>query len=82
MAIVNEVFAKKFNLGQNAVGKHMSSDADEALDTEIVGLAKNAKYSEVKTDIPPLFFRPYRQDDRIGRHSLLRAHGASIRASS
>ena len=65
VAIVNEVFAKKFNLGQNPVGKHMSSDADEALDTEIVGLAKNAKYSEVKADIPPLFFRPYRQDDKI-----------------
>ena len=27
---------------------------------------QNAKYSEVKQNIPPLFFRPYRQDDSIG----------------
>jgi predicted permease len=65
VAIVNEVFAKKFNLGENPVGKHMNSDGDQALDTEIVGLAKNAKYSEVKAEIPPLFFRPYRQDEKI-----------------
>jgi ABC-type antimicrobial peptide transport system permease subunit len=36
------------------------------MDIEIVGLAQNAKYSEVKRDVPPLFFRPYRQDDEVG----------------
>jgi predicted lysophospholipase L1 biosynthesis ABC-type transport system permease subunit len=36
------------------------------LDIEIVGLVKNAKYSRVKQEVPPLFFTPYRQDDRIG----------------
>jgi predicted permease len=69
VAIVNEVFAKKFNLGRDAVGKHMSSDGQNnaaTLDVEIVGLAKNAAYSAVKAEIPPLFFRPYRQDDKIG----------------
>ena len=33
---------------------------------EIVGLVQNAKYSEVKQDIPPLFFQPYRQDPEVG----------------
>jgi predicted permease len=69
VAMVNEVFAAKFNLGREAVGRRMSSDGsgpDAKLDVEIVGLVKNAKYSEVKAEIPPLFFRPYRQDDRIG----------------
>ena len=65
VAIVNEVFAKKFNLGQDPVGKHMGADQGEALDIEIVGLVKNAKYSDVKSEIPPLFFRPYKQDDKI-----------------
>ena len=27
---------------------------------------QNAKYSEVKQQVPPLFFRPYRQDERLG----------------
>ncbi len=68
VAIVNEAFAKKFNLGRDAVGKLIASDTGNnvKLDTEIVGLAQNAKYSEVKDEIPPLFFRPYRQDDSLG----------------
>jgi len=68
VAIVNESFAKKFNLGRDAVGKFMSNDTgpNVKLDIEIVGLAQNAKYSEVKDEIPPLFFRPYRQDDSLG----------------
>ncbi|MGE3618344.1 MAG: ABC transporter permease, partial [Gemmatimonadales bacterium] len=65
VAIVNETFAKKFNLGRDAVGKRMSTGRDE-LDIEIVGLMKDAKYSEVKGDVPPVFFLPYRQDTTIG----------------
>ena len=70
VAIVNEQFAKKFNLGRDAVGKLIGSGPDDKLDTEIVGLVQNAKYSEVKDEVPPLFFRPYAQDDRIGSASF------------
>ena len=66
VAVVNETFAKKFNLGRNAVGKRMSQSGPDSLNIEIVGLAKDAKYSEVKGEIPPLFFTPYRQDAWIG----------------
>jgi predicted permease len=69
VAVVNEAFTRKFGLdGRNAVGKFMasnSSDADE-LDTEIVGVVQDAKYSDVKDPVPPLFFTPYRQDERAG----------------
>jgi putative ABC transport system permease protein len=65
VAIVNETFAKKFGLGRDAVGKRMSQGGD-TLDIEIVGLAKDAKYSDVKAKIPPVFFIPYRQDSTIG----------------
>jgi predicted permease len=60
VAIVNEAFAKKFHLGNNAVGKHMSVGND-SLNITIVGLSKNSKYSEVKGEVPPVFVRPYRQ---------------------
>ena len=67
VTIVNEAFAKKFNLGRDAVGKRIGSGrTGEAMDIEIVGLVQNAKYSEVKREVPPLFFRPYRQDDSVG----------------
>ncbi|HSL24146.1 MAG TPA: ABC transporter permease [Vicinamibacterales bacterium] len=68
VAVVNEAFAKKFNLGRNAVGKRIGTGRgfSSELDTEIVGLVQNAKYSDVKDPAPPLFFRPYRQDDEVG----------------
>ncbi len=66
VAIVNEAFAKKFNLGRNAVGKRMGSGGGEKMDIEIVGLVQNAKYSEVKRAIPPQYFIPYRQDKEVG----------------
>lgn len=68
VAIVNEAFAEKFKLGRDAVGKLMarSGGTSGELDMEIVGLVQNSKYSEVKAVVPPLFFTPYRQDERIG----------------
>lgn len=66
VAVVNEAFAKKFKLGNNAVGKLMSSGGTEKLDTEIIGLVQDAKYNEVKSTVPPLFYSPYAQDDQLG----------------
>jgi hypothetical protein len=60
VAIVNQAFATKFNLGRDVVGMHLGNRRSP-LDTEIVGLVQDAKYSEVKQTIPPVFYRPYRQ---------------------
>jgi predicted permease len=62
VAIVNEAFAAKFNLGRDAVGRRMSQGGS-ALDIEIVGIVQNAKYSQVRQELPPIFFLPYRQSD-------------------
>jgi predicted permease len=66
VVIVNEAFAEKFGLGRNAVGRRMQQGNSGKLDMEIVGLVRNAKYSDVKEPVPPLFFAPYRQDERAG----------------
>lgn len=66
VAIVNETFAKKFNMGPNPIGKFMNQNARDSLDIQIVGFVKDAKYSEVKDTIPPLFFTPWRQDGAVG----------------
>lgn len=78
VVIVNEAFARKFNLGRDAVGKRMSaSGGDGPLDIEIVGLMKDAKYSEVKDEIPPQFFTPWRQDSTVGSMTFyVRSAGA------
>lgn len=66
VAIVNEAFVKKFNLGQDAVGKFMSSNGSDSLNTQIVGVIRNAKYSDVKDEIPALFYQPWEQDGGVG----------------
>ena len=66
VAVVNETFARKFNLGRDAVGKWMAQGGDDSLDIQIVGLIQDMKYSSVKDTIPPVFYLPYRQDPRIG----------------
>ena len=64
VAIVNEAFLKKFNL-PTGVGRHlgMRDQGQATLDIEIVGVMRNAKYSEVKQEMLATFFTPYRQTD-------------------
>jgi predicted permease len=69
VAVVNQTFAKHFHLGANPVGRHMD-DGDKKLDIEIVGLVRDAKYSAVKDEVPPLFFRPMAQDSTVGSASF------------
>jgi predicted permease len=66
VAVVNEAFARKFKFGRDVVGRRMASDGSEAMDITIVGLVRDARYSEVKDEVPPVFFRPYRQDTALG----------------
>lgn len=66
VAIVNEEFARKFELGRDAVGRRMGVGAGDELEIEIVGLVQDAKYHSVTDEIPPQFFLPYRQSESIG----------------
>jgi predicted permease len=67
VTIVNEAFVKKFNLGRDAVGKFISDDHEtDSLNVQIVGVVPNVKYSQVKDSIPPVFYRPWRQDGNVG----------------
>ncbi|MGH7617430.1 MAG: FtsX-like permease family protein [Gemmatimonadaceae bacterium] len=64
VGIVNEAFAKKFGLGRDAVGKMMGEG--DSLNVQIVGLVADAKYSDVKSVIPAVYYLPYKQDSSIG----------------
>ena len=65
VVVVNQAFVRKFNLGANGVGKRMT-DGGDTLDMEIVGVAADAKYSDVRDEVPPLYFRAYKQGKTIG----------------
>ena len=63
VAIVNQAFARKFNLGQSVIGARMArgEGGNRPLDIEIVGLVRDAQFSELRGAPPPQFFVPYRQ---------------------
>lgn len=65
VAVVNEAFAKKFHLGAGAVGKMMGESRD-SLTHLIIGVVKDAKYSDVKQKDYPVYFLPYKQDTTVG----------------
>ena len=76
VAVVNEAFARKFNLGRNAVGARIGRGAlDAELDTEIVGLVADTKTRFRSTVPPPLAFVPYRQEDAGGLWFFVRGSG-------
>lgn len=66
VAVVNDAFARKFGLGNDAVGKFMGDGRRDSLTIQIVGLVKNAKYSSVKDSVPPVYYTPFQQDSTVG----------------
>jgi hypothetical protein len=80
VAVVNEAFARKFNLTDRVIGKRMALGAgNKPLDIEIVGLVRDAKYDEVREPAPPQFVMPYRQAD-IGALTFYVRAGANTPA--
>jgi predicted permease len=62
VAVVNQAFARKFNLGSDVIGRRVAlGEGTIPLDIEIVGLAADAQYSEVIGPAPPLIVVPARQ---------------------
>jgi predicted permease len=69
VAIVNQSFVHKFQLGDAAIGRHFSCfpyDNVRKIDLEIVGVVADAAYSGVKEHIPAQYYQPWRQGERPG----------------
>jgi macrolide transport system ATP-binding/permease protein len=63
VAVVNELFVKKFFPNQNPVGRRFGFRKDEPVDIEIVGVSRTSLYNSVKEkETPPLVYIPYTQD--------------------
>src|SRR3954454_4442089 len=65
VAVVNEVFVKKFFEGQHPVGRRFRlGGAPNAREYEIIGVAKNARYSSLKNEISAVAYVPYTAEIR------------------
>jgi predicted permease len=68
VAVVNQVFAEKYFRGQNPVGRHFTlGGTTNAADIEIVGIARTARYSSLKREIPPVTYIAWMQAPKSRR---------------
>jgi macrolide transport system ATP-binding/permease protein len=64
-AVVSQVFAEKYFHEQNPVGRHFAlGGSNNAIDFEIVGVAKTARYSSLKREIPPVTYIAWSQSPK------------------
>jgi len=64
VVVVNQAFVNKFFPGEDPVGKRFTWDDSKPDDVEIIGLARDAKYSRQREDIPPTIYSSWRQEQR------------------
>ncbi|MBS1855618.1 MAG: ABC transporter permease [Acidobacteria bacterium] len=65
VALVNQAFVRRFFEGRNPLGRHIGRGIDKP-DMEIVGVVKDAPYSDTRQPVPPVFYSPLAQSKRWG----------------
>jgi len=61
VVIVNQTFVKRYFPNENPIGKRFTFASNKPDEIEIVGLAKDAKYTRQRDEIPPTIYLPWRQ---------------------
>jgi predicted permease len=61
VAVVNQTFARKYFPNENPVGKRFGFDSEKPPDIEIVGLARDAKYTSQRDDTQPTTYISWKQ---------------------
>jgi predicted permease len=64
VAVVNQTFAKMYFHGENPVGKRFSFEDEKPNDIEIVGLARDAKYTSQRDETQPTAYQSWAQSVR------------------
>ena len=63
VALVNQAFARRYFAGQNAIGNYFGTGMDDPR-VEIVGVAGDARYDDLRGPIPPTVYVPLRRLDQ------------------
>ena len=67
VAIINETAAKRFFPNRSAIGARIGfGKLNVQLDTEIVGVVRDARHANVRETVQPFVYSPYTQDKNLG----------------
>lgn len=58
VAVVNEAFVKQYIIGRDPLGLHFGEDSPKAAKYEIVGVAADAKYDNLRDEVKPTAYQP------------------------
>jgi predicted permease len=62
VCVINEAFAKRFFVGRNPIGMHLTTDYGDVRTTyQVVGVARNARTQGLRGDVEPRYFLPAEQ---------------------
>src|SRR6185295_20299486 len=61
VAVVNQSFARAYFANQSPIGKRFGFDSDRPGETEIIGVARDAKYTSQRDETEPTVYIPWRQ---------------------
>lgn len=64
VVVVNQTFANKYFPNESPIGKRFTFDPKKPDEVEIVGLAKDAKYTRQRDEVPPTAYTSWRQELR------------------
>lgn len=62
VAVVNQTFANKYFPNDNPIRKRFTFDTSKPDEIEIIGVAKDAKYTRQRDEIPPTVYSSFRQE--------------------
>ena len=68
VAVINRALARHFFPNENPIGRTFEADAEDVpAPIQIVGIAADTKYADLRGDTPPIFYVPYQQKLLVGR---------------
>jgi predicted permease len=83
VAVVNQTFVKKFFPKEDPIGRHFGIfDQKYAGAFEIVGIVADAKYTNPRSEVRPMYFRPLTQQLRVTGSNEVQAEGRSLYINS
>ncbi|RPJ82540.1 MAG: FtsX-like permease family protein, partial [Acidobacteria bacterium] len=80
VVVVNETFARKYLPGENPLGQSLRAGELKGvpIDWQIVGVCRDAKYTDIKNEVPPTVYFSFRQDSVDGAYFALRTSLPSL----
>jgi predicted permease len=77
VAVVNQALARKLFPKENPIGQIFEADSDDANGPiQIVGIAADTRYADLRAETPPTFYIPYQQQPNAG-HMVVEVHTAT-----